>query len=73
MAPGPDGTLRKIREYVKHASESQNDAMDFDTVSTETRLEQTVRELQARIQEQQAALAKVICPMLGTEVTLIPS
>jgi hypothetical protein len=67
MAQGQDGTLRKIREYAKQASELQDDAMDSDAVSTETRLEQTVRELQARVQEQQAALATVPCPISGTE------
>ena len=54
----PEAVLR-IREYVKQARELQHGPVDADTSNTEARLDQTVRELQARVQEQQAALAKV--------------
>jgi hypothetical protein len=37
----------------------QDNAMDFDASNIEARLEQTVKDLQARVQEQQAALEKV--------------
>ena len=50
MAQPQNETLKKIREYSE----------DFDASSTEARLEQTVKELQARVQEQQAALDKVM-------------
>ncbi|KAG9192659.1 hypothetical protein G6011_11393 [Alternaria panax] len=52
-------TLRKIREYAEEARGLQDDVVDFDASSTEARLEQTVKELQARVQEQQAALEKL--------------
>ena len=52
-------TLEKIQEYAREARERQVDLVDFDASSTEARLAQTVKELQARVQEQQAALDKV--------------
>ncbi|KAF1839597.1 hypothetical protein BDW02DRAFT_538913 [Decorospora gaudefroyi] len=52
-------TIRKIREYAKEAHELQDDTMDLDPSSTEARLAQTVKELQTRVQEQQAALDKL--------------
>jgi hypothetical protein len=54
-----NNALSNIREYVREARELQDDAMDFDASNVEARLEQTVRELQSRVQEQQAALEKV--------------
>lgn len=54
-----DGSLAKIREYVAEARELQDDPMDVDASNTEARLEQTLQELRARVQEQQAALEKV--------------
>lgn len=59
MAQHQDSTVQNIREYVKEAQEIRDGAMDFDASSTEARLERTVKELQARVQEQQAALEKV--------------
>ena len=53
--------FRKIRVYAEEARGLEDDVVDFDASSTEARLEQTVKELQARVQEQQAALEKVIC------------
>jgi hypothetical protein len=50
---------QNIREYAKDTRELQDGAMDFDASNTEARLEQTVKELQARVQEQEAALEKV--------------
>jgi hypothetical protein len=52
-------TLARIRQYAADARELQDDLMDFDASSTEARLEQTVRELQERVHEQQAALEEV--------------
>lgn len=60
MATQQDETLAKIRAYAKESRELQADQMDLDGSSTEARLEQTVRELQTRVQEQQAALGKLI-------------
>jgi hypothetical protein len=59
MAQQQNGSLLRIREYVNEARELQDDPMDFDASNTEARLEQTLQELQARVQEQQAALEKV--------------
>lgn len=59
MAQQQKETLSSIREYTKEAHELQDGAMDVDPSNTESRLEQTVKELQARVQEQQAALEKV--------------
>jgi hypothetical protein len=59
MAQQQNSTLANIREYVKDARELQDDAMDFDAFNIEARLEDTVKELQARVQEQQAALEEV--------------
>ena len=63
MAQQQNHTLANIREYVKDARELQDDAMDFDAFNIEARLEDTVKELQARVQELQAALEEVsLCP-----------
>ena len=59
MAQPQGDTLQKIGEYTKEAHELQDDTVDFDASSTEARLAQTVKELQARVQEQQAALEEV--------------
>lgn len=71
MAPPQDETLANIRKYAAEARELQDDPMDFDASRTEARLEQTVRELQARVQEQQAALEKVRVSLLEAERALI--
>jgi hypothetical protein len=59
MAHAHDEMLARIRQYVADARGLQDNPMDLDASSTEARLEQTVRELQERVQEQQAALEKV--------------
>lgn len=59
MAQSQAETLQRIEQYSKQARELEDDAVDFDASNTEARLAQTVKELQARIQEQQAALDKV--------------
>jgi hypothetical protein len=59
MAQSQSEALRKIREYAEEARGLQDDVVDFDASNTEARLEQTVKELQARVKEQQAALQKV--------------
>ena len=59
MAQPQTKALTNIQEYAKDARELQDGAMDFDASNTEARLEQTVRELQARVDEQQAALERV--------------
>ncbi|EUC39283.1 hypothetical protein COCCADRAFT_45 [Bipolaris zeicola 26-R-13] len=56
MAQAPDQAIQRIREYAQEARNLHDDAVDFDASDTETRLAQTVKELQARVQEQQAAL-----------------
>jgi hypothetical protein len=59
MAQQQGSALSHIKEYVREARELQDDAMEFDASNTEARLEQTVKDLQSRVQEQQAALEKV--------------
>jgi hypothetical protein len=59
MALQQNNAIASIREYAKDARELQDNAMDFDASNIEARLEQTVKDLQARVQEQQAALEKV--------------
>ncbi|KAH7394174.1 hypothetical protein DE146DRAFT_790486 [Phaeosphaeria sp. MPI-PUGE-AT-0046c] len=59
MAQQQDNTLQNIRDHVNEARKLQHDAMDFDASNVEARLEETVRELQARVHEQQAALEKL--------------
>jgi hypothetical protein len=59
MSQQQNNANANIREYVKDARELQEGAMDFDASNTEARLEQTVKELQSRVEEQQAALDKV--------------
>ncbi|ORY03410.1 hypothetical protein BCR34DRAFT_492444 [Clohesyomyces aquaticus] len=48
--------LSNIRKYAAEARELQDELMDFDASTTETRLDQTLRELQSRVREQQVAL-----------------
>ena len=60
MAQSYNDTIARIRKSVAAARDLQRDViMDEDASSTETRLEQTVRELQARVDEQQVALEQV--------------
>lgn len=62
MAQQQEAVLANIRNYVKEARNIQDGAMEFDASNTATRLEQTVRELQSRVEEQQTALEKVQVP-----------
>lgn len=59
MAHAQREAIQRIREYSNDARELQDDSVDFDASSTEARLAQTVKELQVRVQEQQAALDQV--------------
>jgi hypothetical protein len=59
MAQQQTDTIQKIREYAKESRKLQDDAVDLDASSTEARLAHTVKELQARVQEQQTALEEV--------------
>lgn len=59
MTQSQDDTLITIRQYATEARELQTVQMDFDASGTEARLEQTVKELQARVREQQVALEEV--------------
>ncbi|KAF2869011.1 hypothetical protein BDV95DRAFT_596683 [Massariosphaeria phaeospora] len=59
MAQSHDGALENIRRYATEARALQDTQMDFDASGTEARLGNTVRELQARVQEQHAALEKL--------------
>jgi hypothetical protein len=59
MPQSQDDTLTTIRQYATESRELQTVQMDFDASSTEARLEQTVKELQARVREQQVALEEV--------------
>lgn len=59
MAQPQDDTISKIRAYSKNSRELHDNLMELDASDTEARLAQTVRELQARVEEQQAALETV--------------
>lgn len=59
MAQQQDETMQNIRQYAKHAHELHDDPMELDASNTEARLAQTVKELQARVEEQQIALQRV--------------
>ena len=59
MAQLQDEVISRIRLYAAEARDMQDQEMDMDATSTEARLNETLRELQARVKEQQAALAKV--------------
>jgi len=59
MAQQYNDAFAKIRKYFEDAYELRGDPMELDASNTEARLAQTVRELQARVDEQQAALETV--------------
>ncbi|KAF2470408.1 uncharacterized protein BDR25DRAFT_334451 [Lindgomyces ingoldianus] len=59
MAEPQNEVLSNIRQYAMDARELQDEQMDVDASDTETRLEQTLKQLQAQVQEQQAALEKL--------------
>ncbi|KAF2786419.1 hypothetical protein K505DRAFT_259959 [Melanomma pulvis-pyrius CBS 109.77] len=56
MAQPQIDTLVNIRQYATESRELHAEQMDIDASSTEARLEHTVKELQARVREQQVAL-----------------
>jgi hypothetical protein len=72
MAQRWDEVIDKIRAYPKEAKDLCDDPMELDASDTETRLAQTVRELQARVEEQQAALETVRCRSHGGKCFLKP-
>ncbi|KAL1602734.1 hypothetical protein SLS60_006155 [Paraconiothyrium brasiliense] len=59
MAQPYADTIACIRKSTAEMRDLQRGAMDLDAPGTEARLEQTVRELQARVDEQQAALEQL--------------
>ncbi|OAK99841.1 hypothetical protein IQ06DRAFT_250247 [Phaeosphaeriaceae sp. SRC1lsM3a] len=59
MAQQHDNVLQNIRDHVKESQQLQDDAMEFDASNIEARLRDTVKELQARVREQQEALEKL--------------
>lgn len=59
MAQQRDETIDRIRVYAKDACELHDGLMELDASNTEARLAQTVRELQACVEKQQAALERV--------------
>jgi hypothetical protein len=59
MAQQQGNTIQRIRQYAAQSHELHDDLMELDASDTEARLTQTVRELQARVEEQQAALQTV--------------
>jgi hypothetical protein len=71
MAQLQNVAIANIQEYAKDARELQDNAMDFDASNIEARLEQTVRDLQTRVHEQQAALEKVWLYHCNTRTMLI--
>jgi hypothetical protein len=63
MAQPQNETLVNIRQYATESRDLETVQMDFDASATEERLEQTVKELQARVREQQVALEEVRGPI----------
>lgn len=59
MAEQHDATVQRIQEYAKYAHELYDAPMELDASNSEARLVKTVQELQARVEEQQAALETV--------------
>lgn len=59
MAQQQDNTLEKIRTYLIATHELRDVSMELDASHTEARLAETVRALQVRVEEQQAALETV--------------
>ncbi|KAJ4300691.1 hypothetical protein N0V90_002779 [Kalmusia sp. IMI 367209] len=67
MAHPQADAIARIRQSIADVRHLQGDPMDLDASGTEARLEQTVRELRARVDEQQAALAQ-LRRSLGTDL-----
>ncbi|KAF2444234.1 hypothetical protein P171DRAFT_361035 [Karstenula rhodostoma CBS 690.94] len=59
MAHSHAHAIARIRKSTAETRDLQSGAMDVDASGTEARLEQTVRELQARVNEQQAILEQL--------------
>lgn len=59
MAQEIDHVVARIRKSIAEVRDLQQDAIMPDASATEAHLENTVRELQARVEEQQAALEQV--------------
>ncbi|KAJ4365745.1 hypothetical protein N0V83_008365 [Neocucurbitaria cava] len=59
MEQQQNAPIERIRVYTKESRGHQDGLMDFDASGTETRLEQTLRELQGRVREQQAAMEEL--------------
>lgn len=60
MAQPQNEVLERIQQYAASAREYDDDPMDVTNPSTEARLDRTIKELQARVQQQKAALAEVV-------------
>jgi biopolymer transport protein ExbB/TolQ len=59
MAHAHAETLSSIQQYAAEARELRDEQMDMDASGTEIRLDQTIHDLQRRIEEQRAALEAV--------------
>lgn len=59
MAQAHAEVLERIQKHVADARAVQDAVMDAETSRTEWRLDLTVKELQQRVEEQQAALEEV--------------
>lgn len=59
MPQEQDASMQNIRQYLKDAHELHDDSMELDVSDTEARLAQTVKELRARVEEQETALQRV--------------
>lgn len=63
MADPNNDTLAKIQQYAAESKALQDREMDIDSSDMEVRLEHTIKELEGRVQQQQAALEKVRGPL----------
>jgi len=59
MADLDSQTLAKIKQYAEEGRNREDQQMDADPVEVEEQLDHTLKELQNRVQQQQAALEKV--------------
>jgi hypothetical protein len=71
MAQSHAHVVARIRKSTAETRDLQSGAMDVDASGTEAHLEQTVRELQARVDEQQAVLERVRAPCRTTKDHLL--
>lgn len=59
MAQPLDGSFERIREYAVESHDLHDGQIDLDPSDTEARFRPTLQQLQARVEQQEAALGEV--------------